>query len=198
MRRITEAPVTYGWLLLLFVTTRIQRAASRRRRHRLLQQSSTNIAQLQRRPTRVMFASLLWLDGRRWYTYVPLFAAILEPGERVLGRARYLTVGHGAHVIATITSQALLARSIRKARAPRRSSSAHDVGVSYFLLGIAGALCAAAGVRPRRYGRVSATAAVGTAIAADADFTTTGHCIAFLVGTFAPPPPGRFPGGDPG
>src|SRR5258708_2025986 len=69
---IAGAALTYAWLALLFVTTRIQRSAPRRKRQRLLREQSTNIAQLQRKPLHVLLTSLLWLDGRRW-PYVPVF-----------------------------------------------------------------------------------------------------------------------------
>jgi hypothetical protein len=50
---IAGGALTYAWLALLFVTTRIQRSAPRRKRQRLLREQSTNIAQLQRKPLHV-------------------------------------------------------------------------------------------------------------------------------------------------
>jgi hypothetical protein len=179
---VARGALTYAWLALLFVTTRIQRSASRRKRERLLLEQSTNIAQLQRKPLRVLLTSLLWLDDHRWWPYVPVFAAMLAPAERLLGRTRYVITGLSAHVIATLVSQWLLALSIKRAEEPRRSLNARDVGVSYFTWGIGGALCRYLD-RPWRVGvQIAAAGSVFLAVLSRANFTATGHCVAFLVG----------------
>jgi hypothetical protein len=178
--------LTYAWLALLFVTTRIQRSATRRKRQRLLQEQSTNIAQLQRKPLHVLLTSLLWLDGRRWWPYVPVFATMLAPAERLLGRSRYVITGVNAHVIATIVSQWLLALSIKRADEPRGALNARDVGVSYFTLGIGGALCRYLDRPWRAAVQIGAAGSVAMAVLSRANFTATGHCVAFLVGVLGP------------
>jgi hypothetical protein len=184
---IAGGALTYAWLGLLFVTTRIQRSAPRRERQRLLREQSTNVAQLQRKPLHVLLTSLLWLDGRRWWPYVPVFATMLAPAERRLGRSRYVITGLSAHVIATLVSQWLLAMSVKRADEPRRSLTARDVGVSYFTLGVAGALCRYLD-RPWRVAALAAAAgSVAIAVVSRANFTATGHCIAFLLGVLGPP-----------
>ncbi|MDT5329050.1 MAG: hypothetical protein QOF31_347 [Mycobacterium sp.] len=183
---IAGGALTYTWLALLFVTTRIQRSAPRRERQRLLREQSTNIAQLQRKPLHVLLTSLLWLDGRRWWPYVPVFATMLAPAERLLGRSRYVITGLSSHVIATLVSQRLLVLSIKRADEPRRALTARDVGVSYFTLGIGGALCRYLD-RPWRVAvQTAAAGSVAVAVVSRANFTATGHCVAFLLGVIGP------------
>jgi hypothetical protein len=183
---IAGGALTYAWLALLFVTTRVQQSAPQRKRQRLLREQSTNIAQLQRKPLHVLLTSLLWLDGRRWWPYVPVFATMLAPAERLLGRSQYVITGMSAHVIATLVSQWLLALSIKRADEPGRSLNARDVGVSYFTFGIGGALCRYLD-RPWRVAvQIAATGSVAIAVLSRANFTATGHCVAFLVGILVP------------
>jgi hypothetical protein len=175
------APLTYGWLAVLLVTTRRQRSAGRQRA-RLLRDRSTNLHHLKRNPLRVLIASLFWLDGRQWWPYVPVYAAVLAPAERRLGSARWLLTGLTAHILGTYVGQGYLRRSIRTGQAPPRLANAHDVGVSYFLLGVAGT---ASAYLPKRYRR-GARAAVAGLLAADVlirpTHTEVGHLTSFLTG----------------
>lgn len=180
-RCLTGAPATFIWLAVLFVTTRVQRNAGRAR-SQLLRSQSTNLNHLADEPTRVLAASLFWLDGNRWWPYVPPFAAVLAPAERRLGTLRWLTVGTAAHVAGTYLGQGYLRRSIRTEQAPPRLADAHDVGVSYFLLGVAGTLTA---YLPRRYRtrvRAASLAVLAGNAAARPTFTEIGHLSAFATG----------------
>lgn len=134
----------------------------------------------------MLLTSLLSLDGRRWWPYVPVFATMLAPAERLLGRSRYVITGMSAHVIATLVGQLLLALSIKCADEPRRSLNTRDVGASYFTFGIGGAFCRQLG-RPWRVAvRIAAAGSVAIAVLSRANFTATGHCIALLVGVLVP------------
>jgi hypothetical protein len=178
---LAGAPATFTWLAVLAATTRVQRAAGGSR-SQLLRSQSTNLNRLSEEPTRVLAASLFWLDGKSWWPYVPAFAAVLAPAERRLGTFRWLVVGIAAHVAGTYLGQGYLRRSIRAEQAPPRLADAHDVGVSYFLLGVAGTLSA---YLPRAHrGRVRGAAVA--VLAANAitrpTFTEVGHLSAFLTG----------------
>ncbi|MGE2717726.1 rhomboid-like protein [Mycolicibacterium litorale] len=180
-RRLAGAPATFMWLMVLAFTTRVQRAAGRARTQ-LLHSQSTNLTHLSDEPTRVLAASLFWLDGSRWWPYVPAFVAVLAPAERRLGTLRWLVVGTAAHVAGTYLGQGYLRRSIRTAQAPPRLADARDVGVSYFLLGVTGTLSA---YLPRRH-RMRIRAAGLTLLTANAvirpTFTEVGHLSAFVTG----------------
>ena len=187
VRAAQSAPLTFGWLLVLFVTTRIQRSAGRRGSKRIQRKHSTNLRRLNSEPSRVLAASLFWLDGRMWWPYVPMFVGVVAPAERRLRWWRWLLVGIAAHVIATYVGQEFLRQSINTGRAPRRMVNARDVGVSYFLFGVAGALSGYV-VRPwRSRCQLAAVAALAANVAVRPTFTELGHLTAFGVGLAAVP-----------
>ena len=187
VRAVASAPLSVGWLLVLFVTTRIQRSAGRQGSKRIQRRHSTNLRRLRSEPSRVLVASLFWLDGRMWWPYVPIFAGVVAPAERRLRWWRWLLVGSAAHAIGTFAGQGFLRWSLKKGGAPRRLANARDVGVSYFVLGVAGALSGY--VRPhwRSRSQVAAVAALAGNAALRPTFTEVGHLTAFVVGLAAVP-----------
>lgn len=179
--------LTFAWLLVLFVTTRIQRSAGRWRSRRIQRRHSTNLNRLRAEPSRVLATSLFWLDDRRWWPYVPVFVGVVAPAERRLRWWRWLLVGIAAHVIATYVGQSYLKYSIKRARAPRRLVNARDVGVSYFVFGVAGTLM---GYVPRPWRsriQVGAVAALAGNAVLRPTFTEVGHLTALVVGLTAIP-----------
>lgn len=180
-------PLTLVWLIVLFVTTRRQRLAGRRGSRRLQHAHSTNLSRLRGEPTRVLATSLLWLDDRRWWPYVPVFAGVLAPAERRLRWWRWLLIGLAAHVIATLVGQSYLRHLIKHGNAPGRLVNARDVGVSYFALGIAGTLSGYVQRPWRLRSQVGAMAALAANVAVRPTFTEVGHLSAFVVGLAAIP-----------
>ncbi|WP_264070623.1 rhomboid-like protein [Mycolicibacterium komossense] len=172
-------------MIVLFVTTRQQRSAGRRESRRLQHNHSTNLRRLRNEPSRVLVTSLLWLDDRRWWPYVPVFATIVAPAERRLHWWRWLLVGFAAHTIGTYVGQSYLGVSIRRGKAPRRLVDARDVGVSYFVLGLAGTLSGYLR-RPWRFRcQAAAVGALAGNVALRPTFTEVGHLTAFFVGLAA-------------
>jgi rhomboid family protein len=192
VRGVASAPLTFVWLLVLLVTTRIQRSAGRRGSRRIQHRHSTNLRRLDTEPSRVLAASLFWLDERKWWPYVPVFVGVVAPTERRLRWWRWLLVGVSAHVIATYVGQSYLRLSIRNGKAPRRLVDARDVGVSYFVFGAAGALSGYIQRPWRRRCQVATAAALVGNAAVRPTFTEVGHLTAFVVGLAAIPlAPGR-------
>lgn len=197
---MADAPLTFAWLLVLLVTTRLQRKAGRKASRRIQRQNSTNLRRLRTEPQRVLTTSLFWLDDARWWPYVPVFAGVVAPAERRLRWRRWLLVGLGAHIVGTYIGQAYLRLLIRHGRAPQRLENARDVGVSYFVLGVAGALTGY--TRNPRRTQIPATLALAANTAVRPTFTEVGHLTAFVVGLAATPlapdratrpyPPRRF------
>ena len=187
IRAVASAPLTFAWLLVLFVTTRIQRSAGRRGSRRIQREHSTNLRRLRTEPSRVLAASLFWLDDPRWWPHVPLFIAVVAPAERRLRWWRWLLIGIAAHVIGTYVGQGYLRWSMTRGGAPRRLLNARDVGVSYFVLGVVGTLCGY--IRPpwRSRSQVGALAALTANAAFRPTFTEVGHLTAFVVGLTAVP-----------
>lgn len=182
-----SAPLSWVWLGILFVTTRIQQRAGRRASRRIQREHSTNLQRLGNEPWRVLVTSLFWLDDHKWWPYVPVFVGVVAPAERRLGTWRWLRVGIGAHVIGTYVGQGYLRWSIRRAKAPRRLVHARDVGVSYFVFGVAGALSGQVEPRWRTRGRIAALAALVANVAIRPTFTEVGHLTAFVVGIVTAP-----------
>ena len=135
---IIRAPLTYGWLLALAITTIVQNMLTGHQLHSILLHRYTNIHALATDPLGVLFSSLLWIDGRSLEPYLLLFTIFLAPAERWLGQLRWLSVGLSAHIIATYVSEGLLYLAIEMRDANERYVRAHDIGVSYFMVGIIG------------------------------------------------------------
>ncbi|OBB36517.1 rhomboid-like protein [Mycobacterium sp. 852002-51961_SCH5331710] len=187
LRAVAGAPLSFLWLLVLLVTTRVQRSAGRRGSRRIQRRNSTNLRRLRSEPHRVLTTSLFWLDDHRWWPYVPVFVTVVAPAERRLRWWRWLLVGICAHVIGTYVGQSYLRLLIRKGRAPQRLENARDVGVSYFVLGVAGALSGYTRKQWRPGAQAVATLALAGNAAARPTFTEVGHLTAFLVGLAAVP-----------
>jgi tRNA(Arg) A34 adenosine deaminase TadA len=179
---VRSAPLTYAWLVVLLATTLVQHSLSQRILRTLLQSTSTNLHHLASDPVRVLVNSLLWIDGSYWWPYVVIFTGFLAPAERWMGHLRWLAVGLVCHIGATALSEGYLYWTISEHHASPRLVDARDVGVSYFVVGIAGVLCYRV---PRRWRWVYLGALVAIAVGALAirfDFTSLGHLCALLLG----------------
>lgn len=187
LRAVAGAPFSFVWLLVLLVTTRVQRSAGHRGSRRIQRRNSTNLRRLRSEPHRVLTTSLFWLDDHRWWPYVPVFIGVVAPAERRLRWWRWLLVGICAHIVATYVGQSYLRFLIRKGRAPQRLENARDVGVSYFVFGVAGALSGYTRKPWRSGAQVAAALALAGNAAARPTFTEVGHLTAFLVGLAAVP-----------
>jgi hypothetical protein len=181
-RFVSSAPLTYVWLIVLLITTRIQDHLSRRELRDVLIHGSTNIQHLATDPLQVLFTSLFWIDGRYWTPYLLLFTLFLAPAEQWLGEVRWLTVGLTAHVGATYISEGLLYLEIQHHLAPERLVHARDIGVSYFLVGVM-AVLAYRIAPPWRWGYLGVLITVfAVPLIIDPKFTAIGHFSAILIG----------------
>jgi hypothetical protein len=184
---VSGAPLTYGWLVVLLITTIIQRHfLTHREYHAVVLDSSTNIHHLLKDPLEVLIYSLLWIDGRYWAPYLVLFTLFLAPAEHWLGHLRWLTVGLTAHVGATYISEGLLKLAIDYHQAPEKLMHAHDIGVSYFLVGVMAVLTYHI-ARPWRWGYVAVLFIIFgfpliTTDRIELNFTAIGHFASILIG----------------
>src|SRR5690242_13979094 len=179
--------LTFAWLLVLFVTTRIQRSAGRWGSRRIQRTNSTNLRRLRTEPYRVLATSLFWLDDRKWWPYVPVFVGIVGPAERRLRWWRWLFIGVAAHVIGTYVGQGYLRLMIRIGRAPWRLVAARDVGVSYFVFGTAGTLSGYVPPPWRARCQVATVTLLLANFAVRPTFSAARHLTVFLVGLPAIP-----------
>ena len=181
-RFVRSAPLTYLWLTVLLITTIIQHQLGHRELHDVLIHGSTNLHELATDPLKVLFESLLWIDGRYWTPYLVLFTLFLAPAERWLGEIRWLTVGLTAHIGATYFSEGLLYLEIQHHLAPERLVHARDIGVSYFLIGMI-AVLAYHIATPWRWGYLAVLIIAFTVpLIIDPNFTAIGHFSSIFIG----------------
>jgi hypothetical protein len=181
-RFVRSAPLTYLWLTVLLITTIIQHQLGHRELHDVLIHGSTNLHELATDPLKVLFESLLWIDGRNWTPYLVLFTLFLAPAERWLGEIRWLTVGLTAHVGATYFSEGLLYLEIQHHLAPERLVHARDIGVSYFLIGMI-AVLAYHIATPWRWGYLAVLIiAFAVPLIIAPNFTAIGHFSSIFIG----------------
>jgi hypothetical protein len=184
---VSSAPLTYGWLLVLTITTYIQTHHTGKHLNSLLLERSTNLHELWGRdPLNVLFASLLWIDGKNLEPYLLLFTLFLAPAEHWLGQLRWLTVGLSTHILATYISEGALEFAINVHNASERMVRASDIGVSYFLVGVMAVLTYRI-ARPWRWGYLGLLILIfGFPLIRmdriELDFTTIGHFTSILIG----------------
>ena len=184
---VSNAPLTYGWLTVLLVTTIIQRNLTKRQYHAIVLDNSTNIRHLfLKDQLEVLIYSLFWIDGKYWTPYLVLFTLFLAPAEHWLGHLRWLTVGLTAHVGATYISEGLLFLAIRYHDAPQKLMHARDIGVSYFLIGVMAVLTYHI-ASPWRWGYLAILLVIfGFPLRHihlnDLNFTAIGHFSSILIG----------------
>jgi F0F1-type ATP synthase assembly protein I len=183
---VSRAPLTYGWLVVLTITTIIQNQLPGRQLHSVLLHRSTNIRALGSDPLDVLFSSLLWIDGRNLEPYLLLFTLFLAPAEHWLGHLRWLTVGLTSHILATYISEGILYFAIEEHAASARLIHARDIGVSYFLVGVM-AVLAYHIARPWRWGYIGVLFVIFgfpliTMDRVELNFTAIGHFASLLIG----------------
>jgi hypothetical protein len=183
---VSGAPLTYGWLFVLMITTIIQNQLPGRQLHSVLLHRSTNIHALGRDPLDVLFSSLLWIDGKNLEPYLLLFTLFLAPAEHWLGHLRWLTVGVTSHILATYISEGILYFAIEEHDASQRLVLARDIGVSYFLVGVM-AVLAYHIARPWRWGYLGVLFVIFgfpliTMDRHELNFTAIGHFTSILIG----------------
>jgi len=182
LRRVTAAPFTSAYILVLLATTVLLRNVPARVADRLLAGSSTDVAHLTHEPIRVLIASALWLPGRWWLPYALLLLLVLTPLERRFGVRRAALVFLSGHVLATLLTEVPIGVAIALHRLPPTAAHRLDVGISY---GTYAAVAAFAGSLRRRNAvllLVAALAAIVIPSATDPDMSTYGHLLSLGIG----------------
>ena len=182
LRRVTTAPFTYGYLVVLLATTVLLRLVSSRVADRLLADSSTDVAHLTHEPIRVLVTSALWLPGRWWLPYALLFLLVLAPLERRFGVRRAGLVFLSGHVGATLLTEVPIGAAIALHLLAPAEAHRLDVGVSY---GTYAAVAAFAGSLSRRRAVLVLLAALVSIVVpevADPDMTMYGHLLSLGIG----------------
>lgn len=181
---IRSAPGTYVYLFALLVTSWSLRNADPRLAAALLRSQSTNLDNLTDRPLQVLVASAFWTGGQavpwRLMLYLTL---ILAPVERRLGTGRTIGIFAAGHVLATLLVAAGLQYGMHHGILDVNLGSVSDVGVSYGLLAVAGALTWLLEPLPVRLGWILLLlAASAEGAGSGLSFTDVGHYLSLLIG----------------
>ena len=180
---VRSAPLTYGYLAILIVTTWVLASTRAQLGNRLLLAQSTNLRQLAKDPVRVLISSAFWLSHTSsLLVWALLLSLVLAPMERRIGSWRTGIVFAIGHLGATLLTAAGLWTALRLDAVERSVVDAQDVGASYGLLAVAAAMTYV--VVPRWRLAYAATLLGGVLLFAGAShsFTDFGHLFAALLG----------------
>lgn len=144
-----RTPFTFYYLVLLALTTLLLRFGRPAAVHHLLALSSTDAVNLQRHPVQVMLLSALWLQDEHWLVYALIFSVVIAPLERRIGTKWTILIFASGHVLATLATELPVLIAVRAHWLPRVDGHLLDVGVSYGLFAVAGALSMLLPIRPR-------------------------------------------------
>ncbi|MFK4147645.1 rhomboid-like protein [Streptomyces sp. NPDC004065] len=176
-------PFTFGYALLLTVTSLVASYADPAVVDALHQGSSTDVAHLVRAPLLVLPASALWLAGGPLSPYALCLLLVLTALERRIGGPRTAGVFLFGHVVATLATEVPVGLAVLAGRLPDSSLHRLDYGVSFGVAAAAGALAGL--LRPWARWPLLAVFA-GTAVRDLLTFadpmTSWGHLIAVALG----------------
>ncbi len=150
---VSGAPLTYGWLFVLTITTIIQHQLPKRQLHIGAVAPFHQYSRTWQRSARCAVFQPAVDRRPNLEPYLLLFTLFLAPAEHWLGHLRWLTVGLTAHILATYISEGILYFAIEEHDASERLVHARDIGVSYFLVGLM-AVLAYHIARPWRWGYI--------------------------------------------
>lgn len=176
-------PFTFGYTIVLCVTSLISAYADPALVRALLQGSSTDVAHLVRTPELVLVGSALWLAGGVASPFAIGFVLVLTALERRIGGLRTAGVFLLGHVLATLATEVPVGLAVLAGQLPESSLHRLDYGVSF---GVAAGTGALAGLLPL-WLRVPLLAAFGGMLLQDLlaltdPMTNWGHLIALAIG----------------
>ncbi|MFG2349966.1 rhomboid-like protein [Streptomyces phaeochromogenes] len=179
----TGTPFTFGYAVVLAVTSLVAEYADPGLVDRVLQASSTDVAHLAQSPVRVLVASALWIAGGLTSTYVIAFLLVLTALERRIGGWRTAGVFLLGHGLATLATEIPVGLSVLAGHLPESSLHRYDYGISF---GVAASVGALAGLlRPWLRWTVLVVfgwMVIGDLIAFTDPMTNWGHTMALAIG----------------
>ncbi|NEB05640.1 rhomboid-like protein [Streptomyces sp. SID13726] len=133
-------PFTFGYGVLLVVTSLITSYADPALVHDLHQASSTDVAHLLRTPVFVLLASALWVAGGILSPFALALLFTLTALERRIGGPRTVVVFLLGHVGATLATEVPIGLAVLAGHLPDSSLHRLDYGVSFGVAASIGAL----------------------------------------------------------
>lgn len=137
----TGTPVTFGYTVILALTSLFAEFAGPGLLHAVYQDSSTDVAHLVRTPVFVLLASALWVAGGLLSPYALAFVLVLTALERRTGGARAILVFLAGHVLATLATEVPVGLAVLAGHLPDTSLHRLDYGISFGVAASIGALC---------------------------------------------------------
>ncbi|MFC8663592.1 rhomboid-like protein [Streptomyces sp. NPDC057199] len=179
----TGTPFTFGYAVVLAVTSLVAEYADPDLVDRVLQASSTDVAHLAQSPVRVLVASALWIAGGLTSAYVIAFVLVLTALERRIGGWRTVGVFLLGHGLATLATEIPVGLSVLAGHLPESSLHRYDYGISF---GVAASVGALAGLL-RPWLRLTVLAVFGRLVVGDLiaftdPMTNWGHLMALAIG----------------
>ncbi|MFD9908057.1 rhomboid-like protein [Streptomyces sp. NPDC059063] len=176
-------PFTFGYAVVLVVTSVLAEHADPSLVASLHHGSSTDVAHLADRPVFVLVASALWVAGGITSPYAIGFLFVLTALERRVGSLRAAGVFVLGHVVATLATEIPVGLSVLAGHLPGSSLHRLDYGISF---GVAASVGALAGVLTPwlRWVLLAGFGAmlVDDLVAFTDPMTNWGHLLAFAVG----------------
>ncbi|MEU6539541.1 rhomboid-like protein [Streptomyces sp. NPDC047000] len=136
----TGTPFTFGYAVVLAVTSLIARYADPALVDALQQSSSTDVAHLLSDPGTVLLASALWVAGGFASPFVCGFLLVLTALERRTGAWCAAAVFLLGHILATLLTEGTVGIAVLVGHLPESSLHRLDYGISFGVAASVGAL----------------------------------------------------------
>ncbi len=181
-RRLPRIPVTVAYAVVLVAVTVVLTVLGPAVHDRVIGYASTNLHNLGEGRVGTLIASALIADDGRFFLWLPGLICLLAIAELLWRSRRLLMVFLVGHIGTTLVVAAGLVAAIELGRLPWTTSRVADVGVSYGVLTVVGALTAVVPPRlkPAWLGWWLA-GSVAVLMVGD-DFTDAGHVVALALG----------------
>ncbi|MFE6402078.1 rhomboid-like protein [Streptomyces alboflavus] len=179
----TGTPFTFGYAVVLLLTSLFAEYGDPSLISSLHQGSSTDVAHLADRPMFVLVASALWIAGGITSPYAIVFLLVLTALERRVGGLRTAGVFLLGHAVATLATEVPVGLSVLAGHLPSSSVYRLDYGISF---GVAASVGALAGLLTS-WLRWAVLAGFGWMLVQDLiaftdPMTNWGHLLALVVG----------------
>ncbi len=181
-RSMALSPATYILTLIVAITTSMLRSVDPQFADQLLRQQSTNLVQMSRDAPRVLLLSAFFLPGRNISALFLPSLLILIAVERWFGSLRWLFLAAASHCGASMFTTAMIWLQVRTGDSSPDAVYPIDVGVSYIVAGMMGAILWRLRVIVRIPVALLVVVGIGVPALREPSFTNVGHLVAFIIG----------------
>jgi len=180
--RLIRVRVTVGYALALSAVMLTLLMLGPRVRDRVTEYASTNLHNLAHGRVGTLLGSAFVADSDLFYLWLPGLVCLLAVAELFWHSHRLLAVFFTGHIGATVVVAAGLFVAVEFGWLPWSVTRVVDVGMSYGVMAVAGALTAVIRARAKPWWFAWWLSAAAAVIAISADFTDIGHVVALLLG----------------